>query len=215
MRVLIWVVYLCGLVAAFYFGGTTGRWIYLCAVALIIVLFHRPLVLALTRLSSKLGLMRGTIDRMPSAIHLSRADGPTEAARPILAALAGCNFVDAGAWNINELPKIQVSLMVQPEDGMLAAVESVAPIGAHVNIHTLYQDGTLFSVTNSELPAPPVTRPNVTRAQFPRCAPSELVRQARARRPASGYRLISAEEAPRIYEELYAEDIRFRRGRGR
>jgi hypothetical protein len=64
-------------------------------------------VLALTRLATQLGLMRGTIDRMPSAIHLTRASGPTDAARPILAALAASNFVDAGAWNIAEMPKIE------------------------------------------------------------------------------------------------------------
>jgi hypothetical protein len=90
----------------------------------VITLFRRPLVLALTRLATQLGLMRGTIDRMPSAIHLTRASGPTDAARPILATLAASNFVDAGAWNIAEMPKIEVALMVQREEGFLAAVEA-------------------------------------------------------------------------------------------
>jgi hypothetical protein len=215
MRQLIWIVYLVGLFVCIHFWGTTGRVVFYAGVFLVITLFRRQLVVALTRLSSKLGLITETIDRMPAAIHLSRAREPAEAARPILAALAACKFVDAGAWNINELPKIQVALMVQPEDGMLAAVESASPIGAHVNIHTLYPDGKLFSVTNSELPAPRATRPNVTRAQFPRCAPNELIKQAYARRPASGFRSISVEEAPRIYEALYAEDIRFRKATGR
>jgi len=215
MSQLIWIVYSVGLLIAIYFGGTTGRMIFVFAVTFVIILFRRPLVLALTRLSSKLGLIRGTIDQMPSTIHLSRANGPTEAARPILAALAASKFVDAGAWNIRELPQIQVSLRVQPEDGLLAAVESASPIGAQVNIHTIYPDGKLFSVTNSELPAPPATRPNVTRAQFPRCAPKELVKHALTRRPGSGFRLISVEEAPRIYEELYAEETRFRKAMGR
>ena len=97
---------------------------------------------------------------------------------------------------------------------MLAAVESASPIGAHVNIHTLYPNGTVCSVTNSELPAPRVTRPNVTRARFPRCAPDELVKQSRAMRPGSGFRPVSVDEAPRVYEELYAEEIRFRKGTG-
>ena len=192
MRQLIWIVYILGLFVAVHFWGLTGRLVFYAAVFLAVTLFRRRLVLALTRLSSKLGLIRETIKQMPATIRLSRAKGPTEAARPILAALATCRFVDAGAWNINELPKIQVALMVQPEDGMLAAVESASPIGAHVNIHTLYRDGTMFSVTNSELPAPRATRPNVTRVRFPRCAPGELVKQAHAQRPVSGVRSLSA-----------------------
>ena len=185
--------------------------IFVLAVTLVIVLFRRPLVLALTRLSSKLGLIRQTIDQMPSAIHLSGATGPTETARPILTALAVAKFIGAGDWNIRELPKIQVSLMIQPEEGMFAVVESASPIGAQVNIHTIYPDGKVFSVTNSELPAPRATRPNVTRKQFPRCKPDDLFKQARAMRPGSGYRSISVAEAPRLYEELYAQEIRFRK----
>jgi len=212
MRQLIWGVYIIGLFVAIHFWGTSGRVFFCAGVFLVITLFRRRLVLALTRLSSKLGLIGATIDRMPAAIHLSRAAGPTEAATPILTALAACKFVDAGAWDIAELPKIKVALMVLPEDGMFAAVESASPIGAQVNIHTIYPDGTVFSVTNSELPAPPATRPNVTRQRFPRCAPAELVKQTRANRPAHGFRPISAAEAPRVYEELYAEEIRFRKG---
>ncbi len=215
MRQMIWGVYIIGLFVAIHFWGTSGRVFFCVGVFVIITLFRRRLVLALTRLSSKLGLISATIDRMPAAIHLTRATGPTEAAAPILASLAACKFVDAGAWDIAELPKIKVALMVLPEDGMFAAVESASPIGAHVNVHTVYPDGTMFSVTNSELPPPRATRPNVTRRQFPRCAPAELVKQARASRPAHGFRPISAEEAPRVYEELYAEEIRFRKGMGR
>ena len=214
MSQLIWIFYVVGLFIVIHFWGTTGRVIFYAAVFLVVTLFRRPLVLALTRLSSKLGLMSGTIDSMPSAIHLTRTNGPTEAARPILVALTACKFVDVGAWNITELPKIQVSLMVHPEDGMLAVIESASPIGAQVNIHTLYPDGKVYSVTNSELPAPRATRPNVTRARFPRCAPDELVKQALAGRPGIAFRQVSAEEAPRIYEELYAEEIRFRQGTG-
>ena len=97
MRQLIWGVYIIGLFVAIHFWGTSGRVFFCAGVFLVITLFRRRLVLALTRLSSKLGLIGATIDRMPAAIHLSRAAGPTEAATPILTALAACKFVDAGA----------------------------------------------------------------------------------------------------------------------
>jgi hypothetical protein len=215
MRALIWAVYLGGLVLAGLLGGRRAVTIYLVAGFLVIALFRRPLVLALTRLSSRLGLMRGVIDKMPLAIVLTRAPGPTDAARPILAALAVANFADAGAWNIAQMPKIQVALMVQREDGMLAAVESATPIGAHVNLHTLYPDGRVATFTNSELPMPKTARPNVERTQLPRCAPDALVVRARADRPKTPFRPLTVEEAPRVYERLYADEIRFRKAMGK
>ena len=215
MRTLIWVVYLGGLCIAGLLGGRKAMTIYLVAGGLIITLFRRPLVLGLTRLSSRLGLMRGTIEKMPSAIVLTRAPAPADAARPILAALAAANFADAGAWNIVQMPKIQVALMVQREDGMLAAVESASPIGAHVNLHTLYPDGRVVTFTNSELPAPRTLRPNVQRTQLPRCPPDALVARARAERPKTPFRSLSVDEAPHVYEHLYADEIRFRKTIGR
>ena len=211
----MWVTFIAGVIAAGFLGGQTGAVIYFVAVLLAIVLFRRTLVLALTRLASRLGLMRGTIERMPSAIHLTQTPGPTDAARPILAALAENNFVDAGAWSITEMLRIHVDLMVQREEGMLAAVESASPIGVHVNLHTLYPDGLVVSFTNTELPMPKALRPNVRRTQVPRCSPDALVARARSERPKLPFRPLSVEEAPRLYEQLYADEIRFRKAAGK
>lgn len=215
MRLLIWAIFIAGVVAAGVLGGETGAFTYFLAVLFVIVFFRRPLVLALTRLSSQLGLMRGTIERMPPAIALTRAAGPAEAARPILAALSASNFADAGAWNIAEMPKIQVSLMVQREEGMLAAVESASPVGAHVNLHTLYPDGLVVTFTNTALPAPRLLRPNVQRTRLPGCSPDALIVRARAERPKTPFRPLTVEEAPRVYERLYADEIRFRKAMGK
>jgi len=211
---LLWIVFISGLIAAAFLAGRTGTFLYSAALFVAIVLFRRPLVLSLTRLASRLALVRGTVERMPSAIRLTRAPGPTDAARPILAALAASNFVDAGAWSIVEMPRIHVALMVHREEGMLAAVESASPIGAHVNLHTLYPDGLVVSFTNSELPAPKALRPNVQRTRVPRCSPDALVARARRERPATPFRPLSVEDAPRLYEQLYADEIRFRKSVG-
>jgi len=215
VRLLIWAVFIAGVIVAGVLGGEAGAFIYFLAVLVVIAFFRRPLVLALTHLSSRLGLMGKTIEAMPSAIVLTRAAGPTDAARPILAALAASNFADAGAWTIAEMPKIQVSLMVQREEGMLAAVESASPVGAHVNVHTLYPDGLVVTFTNTELPAPRFLRPNVQRTRLPRCTPDALVVRARAERPKTPFRPLSVEEAPRLYEQLYADEIRFRKAMGK
>jgi hypothetical protein len=208
---LIWLVFLGGLVVTRVWGGELGGIIYPLAVLFVIAVFRRPLVLGLTRLASRLGMMKETIQRMPDVIHLSQEREVPKRAQPIHSALSACSFVDAGVWSIAEMPKIQVSLMVNPGEGMLAAIESAAPIGAHVNLHTLYPDGFVASFSNSELPAPKELPPNVQRAQFPRCTPGALLLRARAQRPKGETRAISIEEAPRIYEQLYANDIQFRK----
>src|ERR1700694_4607606 len=118
MQLIIWIISLGGMVFTVLHWGQAGQFIYFGSVALIIALFRRPLVLALTQVASRFGLMREVIERMPFAIHLAPVQGPTDAARPILNALLACKFVDAGAWKIGEMPKIEVSLMVQPEHGM-------------------------------------------------------------------------------------------------
>ena len=163
----MWAGFISGAIAAWLLGGRAGLFVDFVAVFLAIALYRRPLVLALIRPASRLGLICGTIERMPSMIHLTRAPGPAEVARPILAALAASNFTDAGAWNIAQMPKIQLSLMVQRDKGMLAAVESAFPIGAHVNLHRLYPDGLVVTFTNTELPMPKVLRPNVQRTPPP------------------------------------------------
>jgi hypothetical protein len=214
MSQLIWIVFLVGVVVAQLFGGWRGRGIYFVAVLVVILLFRRPLAIALTHVAARLGLMRETIARMPDEIHLVRAAAPEETARPALRLLAASGFDDAGAWNIAELPKIKVALMVHATDGMLGVVETAAPVVAQVNVHTLYPDGRIATFTNSELPPPPSLRPNCTRVRVSRLSAGALVLRARRERPADAPSAISAAEAPRIYERLYADEMRFRKERG-
>jgi len=110
MRVLIWVVFLVGAFASRYFFGPQGRFAYYVVVLAAIALFRRQLTIGLTHLASKLGLMKGTIDRMPMSIRLVKAAAMDEAAKPVVAALSAAGFVDAGAWNIFEMPKIRLAL---------------------------------------------------------------------------------------------------------
>ena len=72
-----------------------------------------------------------------------------------------------------------------------------------------------LALTNSELPLPRALRPNAQRTQVPRCSPDALVTRARAQRPKTPFRPLSVEEAPRLYEQLYADEIRFRKTAGR
>ena len=121
MRVLLWVVFLAGALASQYFFGLQGGSVYFVVVLVAIALFRRQLTVGLTHVVSKLGLMKGTIDRMPMSIRLVKAAAIDEAAKPVATALSAAGFVEAGAWNIFELPKIRLALMVHPAENFLAA----------------------------------------------------------------------------------------------
>lgn len=185
--------------------------VFIVVIFLATTVFRRQVTLALTHLFARLGLMRGTIARMPEEIHLAPSDGPTEAARPVLNTLAKGGFVSAGNWDISELPGIHVDLMVHQAEGILAVVESASTIGAQLNLHTLYPDNSQATFTNSVLPAPRRLRPGLTCVHVPRCPPAELLANALAQRPPPPFLPITPADARRLYEGLYAAEIRFRK----
>jgi hypothetical protein len=214
MRTLIWGVFLVGAFASRYFYGLQGRIMYLIAVLVVIALFHRPLAIGLTHVASKLGLMKETIEHMPMSIKLVKTAATTEAAMPVAAALSAAGFVDAGAWDISEMPKIKLALMIHPAENFLAAIETAATIGAQLNVHTLYSNGSVATFTNSRLPAPKAQRSGVTNVRMPGATPKAVLSRARAERPRDGINAMTAEEAPRVYERLYAESTRYRKMQG-
>ncbi len=214
MPTLIWVVFLAGGFAAWYFFGTAGRLAYTITVSVVILLFRRQLTIALTHAASKLGLIKATIDKMPMAIKLARAAAMDEDATLVAAELSAAGFVDAGAWDIPSMPKIKLALMVHPADNFLAAIETASSIGAQVNVHTLYDDGGVTTYTNSKLPGPKAQRPGTTSVRMPGASVAALLSQARNERRRDGISAVSADDAPRIYERLYTESIRFRKALG-
>src|SRR3569832_2174692 len=107
MRFLMWAVFLAGALASRYFFGLQGRFVYLVVVLVAIVLFRRPLVVGLTHFAAKFGLMKETIEKMPAAIRLARRSAYYDAARPVATELTSAGFLDAGAWDIPDMPKIK------------------------------------------------------------------------------------------------------------
>jgi len=214
MRMLIWAVFLAGGFAAWFFFGTQGKFAYHIAVLVAIVLFRKQLVIGLTHIVSRLGMTKGMIDRMPMSIRLVKAAAIDEAAKPVFAALSAAGFVDGGAWNIFEMPKIRLALMVHPAEKFLAAIETASAIGAQVNVHTLYSNGNVATFTNSRLPAPRAKRPGWTNVRMPGASPGALFSRARTERPREAISPVKAEEAPEVYERLYAESILYRKTQG-
>jgi hypothetical protein len=214
MRALIWAVFLAGAFASRYFFGLQGRLVYAVAVVVTILLFHRQLAIGFTHVAAKFGMMKATIDKMPMSIKLVKAAAMDEAAKPVAAELSMAGFSDAGAWDIPPMPKIKLALMVHRVENFLAAIETAASIGTQVNIHTLYSDGSVVTYTNTKLPGPKAQRPAVTYVRMPGVAPAALIAKARKERRRDGINVMSADEAPKVYERLYAESIKYRKAQG-
>jgi hypothetical protein len=214
MAVLIWAVFIAGAIASRYYFGTQGRLAYAAVVFVAILLFRRQLVIGLTHVASKFGLMKATIDKMPMSIKLTPAGALDEAAKPSAKELSAAGFVDAGAWNIPPMPKIRLALMVHPAENFLAAIETASSIGAQVNLHTLYVDGSVVTCTNSRLPAPKAQRPEQKLVRMPGVAPGPLFSRARDERRRDEISAVSVQDAPNIYERLYADSIKYRKAHG-
>jgi hypothetical protein len=214
MPALIWAVFIAGAIASRYFFGTQGRLAYATVVFVAILLFRRQLTIGLTHLASKFGLMKATIEKMPLSIKLARAGALDEAAKPSAKELSAAGFTDAVAWDIPPMPKIRLALMVHTADNLLAAIETASSIGAQVNIHTLYADGTVVTYTNSRLPSPKAQRPEQTLVRLPGAAAATLVSRARRERRHDGISAVTTQDAPGIYERLYADSIKYRKAHG-
>jgi hypothetical protein len=214
MQVLVWTVFLAGALAARYFFGLQGRLFYFVFVLVVLALFRKPLVIGLTHIASKFGLMKSTIDKMPMTIRLVRGTQIDPAAKATAAELSKAGFTDAGDWLIPPMPKIRLTLMVHPADNFLAAIETASSIGAQANVHTLYADGSVVTFTNSRLPAPKAQRPGATNVRVPGASVEALLAKARSERRRDGIDSVTPEQAPAIYERLYADITRFRKALG-
>ena len=214
MQILIWAVFLAGALASRYFFGLQGRFWYFIAVLVVLAVFRRPLVIGLTHVASKLGLMKSTIDAMPSSITLVKTHAPDNDAAPVAEDLERAGFIDAGSWIIRELPKIRLALMVHPAENFLAAIETAQPIGAQVNLHTLYSNGSVMTFTNSKLPPPKHQQPGVTRVRLPGVGVATLFSKARTGRKRDNISPVGEDDAPSIYQRLYEEATRFRKAQG-
>jgi hypothetical protein len=104
--------------------------------------------------------------------------------------------------------------MVHPAENFLAAIETASAIGAQLNVHSLYSNGTVTTFTNSRLPAPRAKRPGWMNVRMPGASPGAVFSRAKAERPHQGISAVTAEKAPEVYERLYAESILYRKTQG-
>jgi len=200
---------------------TNGMWMFLTLVALLVIwrLFGKRL-LALFLLS---GAGRGALKDIgkkavaaqPDRITLGRISSPdwqVSSVEQIISSLCAAGFTDAGAYSVDKMPGVKVALLVKPEDCVAAHVYEHPKAGIWIELATRYQDGT--STTLTTLPSTGQNQPAwLTTIRAGKAPAGDLVRQfIEERRWRSGVmKPVSAEQAPREFEEGFARYMSWRK----
>jgi hypothetical protein len=155
--------------------------------------------------------------KQSDSIHLVAA-GPTAwrdraAADRSADAWLSHGFTDAGTWTVGELPGMVVRLLVSPAASLTGAVYEHPKAGAWCELFYRMTDGT-SSTFSSSAPTGLNDRPGHRGVRRPGCGGAELLDLALADRPAAPLVQVSAEAAPRRFEEAYAESMAWRRKHG-
>jgi hypothetical protein len=153
------------------------------------------------------------VDAQPDGIKLSRISTPAwqdADVQQIISALRATGFADAGVYSVDMMPGVKVAILVKPEDCVAAHVFEHPKAGTWIELVTRYQDGT--STTLTTLPSTGQKQPAwLTTMRTAKAPAGDLVRQLiRDRRPGA-MKPVSAEQAPREFEEGFAKYMSWRK----
>jgi hypothetical protein len=155
------------------------------------------------------------VEAQPDSITLTRVATPAwqDASVPqILTSLRTAGFKDAGVYSVDKMPGVKVAILAKPEDCVAAHVYEHPKTGTWIELVTRYQDGT--STTLTTLPSTGQNQPAwLTTIRAGKAPAGELVRQfIQERRWRSGVmKPVSAEQAPREFEEGFAKYMSWRK----
>jgi len=155
------------------------------------------------------------VEAQPDSITLARVATPAwqDASVPqILASLRITGFEDAGVYSVDKMPGVKVAILAKPEDCVAAHVFEHPKAGTWIELVTRYQDGT--STTLTTLPSTGQNQPAwLTTIRAGKAPAGDLVRQfIGERRWRSGVmKPVSAEQAPREFEEGFAKYMSWRK----
>ncbi|MFZ3213509.1 MAG: hypothetical protein WA188_18550 [Terriglobales bacterium] len=196
-------------------------WMFLTLVALLVIwklCGKRLLALFLLSGAGRIALQdigRKAVEAQPDRIALSRIPSPEwrdPSVGQIVSALRASGFTDAGAYSVDKMPGVQVAILAKPEDYVAAHVYEHSKAGIWIELVTRYQDGT--STTLTTLPSTGQNQPAwLTTIRAGKAPAGDLVRQfIEDRRWRSGVmKPISAQQAPREFEEGYAKYASWRK----
>jgi hypothetical protein len=198
---------------------TKRMWTILTLVALLVIwkLFGKRLLALFLLSGAGQGALKDigkkAVDAQPDRITLSRLASPVwqdASVGQMISSLRMAGFKDAGAYSVDKMPGVKVDILAKPEDCVAAHVYEHSKAGTWIELVTRYQDGT--STTLTTLPSTGQNQPAwLTTVRAAKAPAGDLVRQLiRDRRP-NAMKPVSAEQAPREFEEGYAKYMLWRK----
>ena len=196
-------------------------WMFLTLVALLAIwkLFGKRLLAGFLLSGAGRGALKDigkkAVEAQPDQITLSRISSPAwqdSSVGQIISSLHAAGFTDAGVYSVDKMPGVKVAILAKPEDCVAAHVYEHPRAGIWIELATRYQDGT--STTLTTLPSTGQNQPAwLTTIRAGKAPAAELVRQfIEERRWRSGVmKPVSAEQAPREFEEGFARYMSWRK----
>lgn len=194
-------------------------WTIIVLVALLVIwkLFGKRLLagflLSSAGQSALQDIGKKAVDVQPDGIRLNRIATPVwddAGVQQIIASLRAAGFADAGVYSVDMMPGVKVAILAKPNDCIAAHVFEHPKAGTWIELVTRYQDGT--STTLTTLPSTGLKQPAwLTTMRSAKAPAGDLLRQfMRDRRPGA-MKSISAEQAPRDFEDGFAKYMQWRK----
>jgi len=155
--------------------------------------------------------------RVPATVQLTRTgDGAwsnADAARRMWEPLLTAGFADAGTYTVNEMPGVVMRLLASSTDSILAIAYEHPRAGHWLELVTRYADGRRCSATS--LVTAPMTAPEfVTTLRVGNAPPLRLLETMRRQRPEGTMLPVTTADVTRMFEEGYAESMKWHREHG-
>src|SRR5438093_4486650 len=155
------------------------------------------------------------VDKQPDAIHLVEKNHAWEnetAIRSLLSPIQTSGFQDAGQYEIQEMPQLVLQFLIKPDESIAAAVYEHQKAGTWIDLFTHYLDGSSFTITSLRDRGLEKRRQKQI-VHAPGLNSGTLYRRFVKERPTSAMKPVTAQSVVKMFEDAYAPDIAWRRGK--
>jgi len=136
------------------------------------------------------------------------------AAHEFLRPLPMLGFVEAGRYEIEEMPGVPLAAFVQPETHVVAVVYEHPQAGVILDMVTRYADETSITYTTTTEVGQLEDRPGHAKVSAPEASAEGLYRRLLGERPRGETVGVAPEEFPAVFEQAYADEMEWRMAKG-
>lgn len=154
----------------------------------------------------------------PAFIHLMRRDQvrwkDQQGVEAVQAEIVTQGFTRLGEYQILEMPDVHLAAFFSARQTALAVLYEHPAVGIWVDVCVEYQNGESLTVTNAPMGGELDHMPGHDKVYVREASVSELVARLLEMRRPEPCRTLTAESFPQIFQDRYAEEMRWRASRG-